>query len=159
MKLSILALLFSFSLAQFPPKFRNCGKETDDMTLTGLILSPNPPLIGSNLNTSAIGFMKKPVLEGASTQVLAKLGILTVYNQKFDNCKLFNGCPGVGYLVQNLLYPIPKGSPAGVNVLLTVVTTQPNGDPISCFTGTIVLTNPDTLDGANSVAASRRRTF
>ncbi|MCJ1422660.1 Phosphatidylglycerol/phosphatidylinositol transfer protein [Sticta canariensis] len=122
-----------------PLKFcQNSDRYT--LTISGVDLTPNPPLPGKTLNISAQGNFTTEVCNGAFINLSVKYGLITLIRQTADLCEQIKNvgmeCPldGVMSLSKDVDLPsiIPSGS---YNVLADVY--NKDKKQITCLTADV----------------------
>ncbi|KIM67245.1 hypothetical protein SCLCIDRAFT_1210755 [Scleroderma citrinum Foug A] len=68
-------------------EYTNCGNSDDVIQLESLSVSPDPPKPGQELTITAVGVALKPIKEGASADVVVKLGLIKLLQKTFDVCE------------------------------------------------------------------------
>ncbi|KAG2366616.1 ML domain-containing protein [Suillus spraguei] len=99
---SLLALLAGLASANSPPaqevmsqpvhtmegwSWTDCGSPADVIQLESISLSPDPPKPGQDLTVTVVGTAQGRVEDGASADVVVKLGLIKLLSKTFDICK------------------------------------------------------------------------
>ncbi|KAG0297280.1 Phosphatidylglycerol/phosphatidylinositol transfer protein, partial [Dissophora globulifera] len=86
-----------FNFAPAPATIEECGPDTDLLKIEYVNLNPNPPLRGTDLTIDAKGFLSSPILQGATVDVVVKVGVVKLLTKTFDFCeesvKIDKECP------------------------------------------------------------------
>ncbi|KAJ7485924.1 ML domain-containing protein [Mycena latifolia] len=100
--LLVLASLVGFSLALPGPsqlsladttqvadswEWKSCGEDSDPVKINSISVSPDPPKIGAELTVSIDAQVLKTIEEGATADVLVKVGRIKLLQQTFDLCE------------------------------------------------------------------------
>jgi len=136
---SLFVLLLAFSVAiSCADIWTNCGTGSDDLQLTGVVVTPNPPVKGKDVNITITGTLKKDVTSG-SVQLTVKFGVITLINKAFDLCdeagQTSTPCPikaNANYW-NTLIESIPSSAPGGTYSGKIVGTDQDKNE-IACAT-------------------------
>lgn len=67
--------------------FVDCGLATDVVQLKSLTVSPDPPVPGKNLTVSVEADVLETINDGASADVVVKLGLIKLLQKTFDVCQ------------------------------------------------------------------------
>ena len=62
------------------------GDDTYILEIKDITLTPPMPVPGEDLVIEAVGYLKETVDQGASANVLVKLGVVTLLHKDFDIC-------------------------------------------------------------------------
>eukprot|EP00026_Physarum_polycephalum_P021164 Phypoly_transcript_24239.p1 GENE.Phypoly_transcript_24239~~Phypoly_transcript_24239.p1 ORF type:complete len:169 (+),score=16.80 Phypoly_transcript_24239:76-507(+) len=129
--LALLCVIVSPALCDI---WTNCGTAGDDLTITSVTISPDPPTKGSNLTVSVVGTMNTQVTTGSYVQLKVKYGIITIINQKENLCGAPSpiACPiNTGPWKQAVSVNIDNSVPSGSYSASAEFTDQ-NGKQIAC---------------------------
>ncbi|KAG1757488.1 ML domain-containing protein [Suillus lakei] len=66
--------------------WHDCGSPTDVVQLKSITLSPDPPKPGQDLTVTAVGTAQRRIEDGASADVVVKLGLIKLLTRTFDVC-------------------------------------------------------------------------
>ncbi|KAI8594014.1 ML domain-containing protein [Geranomyces variabilis] len=115
----------------------NCGTEADLFHPESIILTPDPPRRGENLNVDIKGTLDETVDKGAYADVRVKLGLIKLVDTRLDLCdetkKIDEECPiEKGPLNVNTDVKIPGEIPPG-NYQVHLDLTNFDGKHIGCF--------------------------
>ncbi|KAM4056636.1 ML domain-containing protein [Hirsutella rhossiliensis] len=117
----------------------------DEVQITSVNLTPNPPAMGRDLVINATGTVKTTIERNAKVHLVVKMGLLTLVNREEDLCDQVRHvdleCPiknGTMNIVKTVSLPghIPPGP-------FTVEANARTADdkPITCLQGNVVLEN------------------
>ncbi|KAJ7055693.1 ML domain-containing protein [Mycena amicta] len=67
--------------------FNDCGLPSDIVQLESLEISPDPPVPGEELTINAKGKATRRIEEGATADVVVKLGLIKLLQKTFDICE------------------------------------------------------------------------
>ncbi|KAJ7513051.1 ML domain-containing protein [Mycena galericulata] len=99
--------------------WNDCGEPDDKVQILSISVSPDPPKIGAELTVTIDAEVKETIEEGATADVLVKVGRIKLLQQTFDLCEeaikanASISCPvdpGVYQIVQSVELPkeVPK---------------------------------------------------
>ncbi|KAF8981014.1 Phosphatidylglycerol/phosphatidylinositol transfer protein [Entomortierella lignicola] len=110
-----------------------CGPPTDLLKIKYVYLNPNPPVKGKVLTIDAKGFLSDRIIEGATIDIIVKMGVVKLLTKTFDFCeesvKVDKPCPleaGDHYL--NHSVELPKEIPPGKYTVNVKVRNPPKED-------------------------------
>ncbi|KAG0268339.1 Phosphatidylglycerol/phosphatidylinositol transfer protein [Actinomortierella ambigua] len=137
---STLAALAALTISA--QAFTSCGKATDDLQLTSVSYTPNPPRVGQNICVTLKGTLKKEVTQGAMIRVEGKFWGMPVYDQTANLCDSLAGganpCPIPTTTTElTQCFPIPANVPANMEINLKVTSTNNGGSALFCIQGPI----------------------
>ncbi|KAJ7189449.1 ML domain-containing protein [Mycena pura] len=100
-------------------EYTDCGEPGDPVQIQSISVSPDPPKIGANLTVTIVADVVEPIEEGATADVLVKVGRIKLLEKTFDLCDEARkanatvSCPvqpGVHTVVQTVQLPkeVPK---------------------------------------------------
>ncbi|ODV98224.1 hypothetical protein PACTADRAFT_36815 [Pachysolen tannophilus NRRL Y-2460] len=111
------------------------------LSLTSLVISPNPPVRNANLTISALGVLDKTIEDGAYVEVDVRYGYIKLLHQIFDICEEIQQvnmtCPiekGEHDITKEV--EIPNEVPPGKYVVYARAYTK-DDEFIACITGTV----------------------
>ncbi|KAF7319849.1 ML domain-containing protein [Mycena kentingensis (nom. inval.)] len=67
--------------------YEDCGNPEDPVELKSITVSPDPPKIGEDLTVIIVAEVKDTIEEGATADVLVKVGRLKLLEKTFDLCE------------------------------------------------------------------------
>ncbi|KAJ7078318.1 ML domain-containing protein [Mycena belliarum] len=65
----------------------NCGEDADPVHINSITVSPDPPKIGAELTVTIDAQVEQTIEEGATADVLVKVGRIKLLQQTFDICE------------------------------------------------------------------------
>ncbi|KAF7296762.1 ML domain-containing protein [Mycena indigotica] len=68
-------------------EYKDCGEDSDAVQIKSITVSPDPPKIGSDLTVTIVADVKETIEEGATADVLVKVGRIKLLEQSFDLCE------------------------------------------------------------------------
>ncbi|KAJ7785181.1 ML domain-containing protein [Mycena maculata] len=68
-------------------EYSNCGEDTDAVQIQSISVSPDPPKIGAALTVTIDAEVKETIEEGATADVLVRVGRIKLLQQTFDLCE------------------------------------------------------------------------
>ncbi|KAJ7119988.1 ML domain-containing protein [Mycena crocata] len=100
-------------------EWENCGEAADAVQIRSISVSPDPPKIGAELTVTIDAEVKETIEDGATADVMVKVGRIKLLEQTFDICEEARkanatiSCPvepGVYQIVQSVELPkeVPK---------------------------------------------------
>ncbi|KAJ7136754.1 ML domain-containing protein [Mycena epipterygia] len=123
--------------------YENCGEESDAVQILSISVSPDPPKIGAELTVTIDAEVMQTIEDGATADVLVKVGRIKLLEQTFDLCEEAQkanatiSCPvepGVYSIVQTV--ELPKEVPKLKYVIAVRGYTQ-DEDPMVCVDLTV----------------------
>lgn len=117
----------------------SCGAETDQLSVSDVVITPYPIKSGKPVTVSATAFLKKTITPGAMLKITAKVGFVTVFERVVDICyeagKSKKPCPILpGNLTNQLTDDLPGKIPP-TNIKLIISATYADGSPLVCLDG------------------------
>ncbi|KAJ7785182.1 ML domain-containing protein [Mycena maculata] len=67
--------------------YKDCGEETDVVQLESFEIAPDPPVPGENLTVKVRARATQSIEEGASADVVVKLGLIKLLQKQFNVCE------------------------------------------------------------------------
>ncbi|KAG0238342.1 Phosphatidylglycerol/phosphatidylinositol transfer protein [Actinomortierella wolfii] len=124
----------------------SCGTSTDDLQLTSLSYTPNPPKVGQDICVTLKGTLKKEVTQGASIRIVGTFWGINVYDQTLNLCDSLAGGPNPCPIPTTTTevtqcFAIPSNVPTGISINLSVTATNNGGSKLFCIKGPISFTN------------------
>ncbi|KAJ7038096.1 ML domain-containing protein [Mycena alexandri] len=135
-RLTTLLLLLSLSLSSVILQvhaagweYTDCGSPSNPIQIDSIELLPDPPLPGQDLTIKVKALVTETVEEGATADVVVKLGLVKLLQKKFDVCEEARNVnasvscpvqPGPYTVEQTVALPkeIPKGEHSKFVVLV-----------------------------------------
>jgi len=122
MKATLLLLLLVLSSFVSSDIWTSCGTASDSLTISGVTISPDPPVKGQNVTVAVSGSLSESITSGTVT-IKIKYGIIYIVNETDNICTADPQitCPitaGTQAIKQTVLVPdtIPAGNyAAGVS--------------------------------------------
>ncbi|KAF9426050.1 Phosphatidylglycerol/phosphatidylinositol transfer protein [Podila epigama] len=115
----------------------SCGTTDDLLQIDYININPDPPAKGQNLTIDAHGILAKDVVEGATIDLVVKVGLIKLLQKKLDFCeeaaKIDKNCPllaGDQYLQHTV--ELPKEIPPG-KYTVNVKVKNPDGEQVTCL--------------------------
>ncbi|KAF7349891.1 ML domain-containing protein [Mycena venus] len=116
---SQLALLSGSFLPEDSWGYEDCGLLSDPVQIKSISISPDPPKIGANLTVTVDLDVVETIEEGATADVLVKVGRIKLLQKTFDICEEARNAnatvscpvqPGAYSIVQTVALPkeVPK---------------------------------------------------
>ncbi|KAJ7655918.1 ML domain-containing protein [Mycena rosella] len=99
--------------------WKDCGSDDDPVHIISIAVSPDPPKIGAPLTVSINAAVTETIDEGATADVLVKVGVIKLLQKTFDLCEEARNAnatvscpvtPGAYTIVQSVELPkeVPK---------------------------------------------------
>ncbi|KAF9979363.1 hypothetical protein BGZ73_000057 [Actinomortierella ambigua] len=122
--------------------FTSCGNSADDLQLSSVSYTPNPPKVGKDICVTLKGTLKTDVTAGAMIRVVGTFWGMTVYDQTANLCDGLTGgpnpCPIPSTTTQvTQCFAIPSNVPTGIQINLKVTATNNGGNRLFCIQGPI----------------------
>eukprot|EP01133_Synstelium_polycarpum_P014230 gene14230-16790_t len=133
-KLFIVAVILCFTAPIFAEIWSSCGTASDHFTIGNVVITPDPPQKGQNINVTASGTLNEQVTSG-NVALLVKYGFITLINKNLPLCEPANPfpCPlAAGPYEKSIVQMIPDAAPPGTYTAHVVVTDQ-NNQEIACI--------------------------
>ncbi|KAF7318693.1 ML domain-containing protein [Mycena chlorophos] len=68
-------------------EYSDCGVDSDAVQIQSITVSPDPPKIGEDLTVKIVADVKETVEEGATADVVVKVGRIKLLEKTFDLCE------------------------------------------------------------------------
>ncbi|KAJ7055694.1 ML domain-containing protein [Mycena amicta] len=68
-------------------EYVDCGDPADSVEIQSITVSPDPPKIGEDLTVTIVANVKETIEEGATADVLVKVGRIKLLERTFDLCE------------------------------------------------------------------------
>ncbi|KAJ7039952.1 ML domain-containing protein [Mycena alexandri] len=138
-----LALLTGNAKAEDTWGWESCGEPTDPVQIKSISVSPDPPKIGADLTVTVDLQVVETIEEGATADVLVKVGRIKLLQQTFDLCDEARkanatvSCPvepGLYSIVQTVALPkeVPK-----LKYVINVQGYTKDEEPLTCVDLTV----------------------
>jgi hypothetical protein len=133
MKSVLLSVAFMAVIAcAVPVTFTSCGANGDPFSATSLDVDPFPITHGANTSIVITGTAGKQI-NGGQFHIKVYLGILPVFSDSQDFCKVVT-CPiQQGPQTVHYYYPIPSYAPGGVSVTVEVQGVDETQAELFCY--------------------------
>ncbi|KAG0205674.1 hypothetical protein BGX28_002745 [Mortierella sp. GBA30] len=124
----------------------SCGSGSDDLQLSGLTYTPNPPKVNQNVCVTIKGTLSKPVTDGSKIRVSATFWGISVYDQTSDLCAALAGGPNpcpIPVTATSVTHciTVPSNVPTGVSINLQATATNAGGSRVFCVGGPLTFTS------------------
>ncbi|KAJ7635238.1 ML domain-containing protein [Roridomyces roridus] len=123
--------------------YTDCGAASDVVQINSISVSPDPPKIGAQLTVTIDAEVKETIKDGATADVLVKVGRIKLLQKTFDLCEEARNAnatiscpvePGVYQIVQSV--DLPKEVPK-LKYSISVDAFTVDKDPMACVDLTV----------------------
>jgi len=121
--------------------FSPCSGGGATMKIDSLLITPDPPRVGQDLNFSIAGSLSRALENGARLSVKAYFGIIKVKDEDLDLCSSLNlKCPyATGKQSIAARFVLPSGIPAGIGLKVELRARNKDNSELFCLSGTLKL--------------------
>eukprot|EP01113_Clastostelium_recurvatum_P025195 TRINITY_DN302_c0_g1_i4.p1 TRINITY_DN302_c0_g1~~TRINITY_DN302_c0_g1_i4.p1 ORF type:complete len:140 (-),score=56.26 TRINITY_DN302_c0_g1_i4:144-563(-) len=130
-------LILLLVVPSFADIWTNCGTAADDLKISNVAITPDPPVKGQNLSVELDGTLSTTIT-GGNLAISIKYGFITVIDKTVPFCSE-EKCPvNAGPYTQKITEMLPSDAPSGKYTGKLTGTDQ-SGKEIACATFTVSL--------------------